>query len=337
MKKTLLLLALFVVSFLNVFAQNLVEDFVLNSPEQKIASKYSKIVVIDSRMDTTNMGIIQKGAFNRKAFLKPTVDLNTQIEKVFNDLILDKMGSGELVLNIRDFKFAEVTEAFSETGYCYFRADLFAKKDSVTYQKIDFIDRVFDVNAMDVTKKNIKNGSQKLIEFISKNLASNAFGDEYTLNDIKNITSLEKRKIPIYNAPTFTNGAYMQFDNFKRNEPNLIDLALTKNKKGKITKVEWVRTDGTKRPIDFEGIYALVDEGKVYIANNGNLIPVEFKDDDFYYTGRAKVTASTGNVILASAFFGIFGALIASDASAEFKMKIDHLNGATIQVQQIGK
>ena len=124
------------------------------------------------------------------------------------------------MLNIRDYKFAEVTEAFSESGYCYFRADLFVKKDSVTYQKIDFIDEVFEVRAMDVTKKNIKNGSQKLLDFISRNLSNESLGEEFTFEQIKDIMSIEKRKIPIYNTQTFTNGVYMEFFNFKENQRN---------------------------------------------------------------------------------------------------------------------
>lgn len=155
MKSKILFYLIFTLSINSVFAQKLVEDFVLSNPEQKVASKFSKITVIDSRIDTTNVGIIQKGAFNKKALLKPTESLKKQIEKVFDNLILDKTGNGELLLNIRDFKFAEVTEAFSETGYCYLRADLFSKKDNV-YTKIDFIDEVFEVNAMDVTKKKYK-------------------------------------------------------------------------------------------------------------------------------------------------------------------------------------
>ena len=68
-----------------------------------------------------------------------------------------------------------------------------------------------------------------------------------------------------------------------------------------------------------------------------NRFSCEFKDDDFYFQGRSKVTAKTGNVILASAFFGIIGGLIASDTSAQFVLKIDHLNGAAIQVKQVEK
>ena len=336
MKSKILFYLIFTLSINSVFAQKLVEDFVLSNPEQKVASKFSKITVIDSRIDTTNVGIIQKGAFNKKALLKPTESLKKQIEKVFDNLILDKTGNGELLLNIRDFKFAEVTEAFSETGYCYLRADLFSKKDSV-YMKIDFIDKVFEVNAMDVTKKNIKNGSQKLIDFITSSLVSDVQGEYYSFDDILKISSLEKRKIPAYNTTNFENGVYMTFDNFKNQKPSIKDIKIIKNKKNQITKILWIRANNSEFEINNNDLFAVIDEGKVYVNNNDKFIPVEFKDDDFYFIGRAKVTAKTGTVVLASAFFGILGGLLASDSSADFIMKIDHLNGAAIQVKLIEK
>ena len=283
------------------------------------------------------MGIIQKGAFNRKAFLKTPVPLKKQIQEVFKSMIeTNSESTRELVLNIRDFKFAEVTESFSETGYCYFRADLFAKKDSA-FQKIDSVDAVYEVNAMDVTKKNIKNGSSKLIEFLTSNIKFSKSGSNYSYNDILNIVSLEKRKIPAYNTTTYIDGIYPQYDNFKAMMPSSTLFELTRNKKGKITKLERIQTNGAKFEVNPADVYCVIEKGKIYITSAYGFYPVEFRNDDFYFVGKAKVTAKTGNVVLASAFFGIIGGLIASDASAQFEMKIDHLNGANIQIKQLDK
>lgn len=334
LKKIIILICF--INFKFIYGQNLIEDFVLTSPEQKVLSKYSKLVVLDSRKDTTNMGIIQKGAFNRKALLKPSISLKKQVEKLFKDLIDNNSQSGELLLNIREFKFAEVTESFSETGYCYMRADMFIKNDSI-YNKVDFIDNVFEVNAMDVTKKNIKNGTQKLIEFISSNLSSIKTGESFSYDDILNIEFIEKRKIPVYNTKSYTNGVYMTFENFSKMSPSATDILVSKNKKGVITGLVWNRKDGVKIDLNPDEIFAVVNEGKIYVNSRDKFIPVEFKDDDFYFIGRAKITAKGGNVVLASAFFGILGGLIASDASADFLMKIDHLNGASVQIKQIQK
>jgi hypothetical protein len=337
MTKNFLAVALIFISISNVFSQKLTEDFNLTPPESKVNSVYSKLIVIDARLDTTNMGVIQKGAFNRKALLIPKTPLKKQIIETFNQLIKSDAGGGELILNLRDFKFAEVTEAFSETGYCYLRADLFAKKEDNSYQKIDAVDTVLEVGAMDVTKKNIRNGSEKLIQFLTSNMKVVKDGDVYSFEDIKNIEKLEKRKLPVYNTTNYKNGLYMTYDNFKWQNPSISNFAVTKNKKGKITGVQRFDKEGNKVEVDFNQLYCIVDEGKIYITSGTKGYPVEFKDDDFYFEGRAKVTAKTGNVVLATAFFGILGGLLASDASADFVMKIDHLNGAAIQVKEIEK
>ncbi|WP_310379262.1 hypothetical protein [Flavobacterium sp.] len=321
-------------SIFNSFSQKLEEDFNLSVPEKKVKSLYSKLIVIDARKDTTNMGIIQKGAFNRKAFLKPKIALKTQIETVFNKMIEDNSGNNELVLNVRDFKFAEVTGAFEENGYCYFRADLFLKKDNFC-QKIDSIDTVIKVGAMDVTQKNIRTGSEKLIDFLSKNLNSIKSGPTYSFEDIKNLEFLEKRKIPIYNTKEYVTGIYTFFDSFKNQKNPITDYTITRNKKGKITKLTQNFKDGSKFELNSSNVYAIVESGKILISTSYGYYPLEFKDDDFYFTGKAKVTANTGDVVLATAFFGIIGGLIASENAADFQMKIDYLNGAAIQIKQI--
>lgn len=38
---------------------------------------------------------------------------------------------------------------------------------------------------------------------------------------------------------------------------------------------------------------------------------------------------------MASLFFGVVGALIASDANATFEMKLDYLNGGFIPVKEV--
>lgn len=337
MKKRLLLSLLIFTPLLNIFGQNLTEEFKLDMPEAKVKSVYSKITVVDARKDTTNIGIIQKGAFNRKAFLKASIPLKNQIQEVFKNMITtDSMSTNELVFNLRDYKFAEVTQAFKETGYCYLRADLFVKKEN-GYQKIDSVDAVYEVNAMDVTKKNIRNGSNKLIDFIASNIKWVKSGPNFTFDDILNIISIEKRKIPVYNTTTYTEGIYKTYKEFKMMMPSESQFAVTFNKKGKISKLERIGMDGSKYEVHPGEIYSIVYQGKIYITSPYGFFPAEFKDDDFYFQGKAKATASTGSVVMASAFFGIIGGLLASDASAQFEMKIDHLNGANIQIRQVGK
>ncbi len=163
-------------------------------------------------------------------------------------------------------------------------------------------------------------------------------GPNYSFNDILNITSIEKRKIPVYNTATYKDGIYHTFDRFKNIEPSSSQFELTRNKKGKITKLERIWNSGASRAeVKPSDIFCVVQNGKIYMASDYGFAPAEFKNDDFYFQGKAKVTAKTGNVILATAFFGIIGGIIAGDATSEFEMKVDHLNGSTVLIKQINK
>jgi len=112
---------------------------------------------------------------------------------------------------------------------------------------------------------------------------------------------------------------------------------IEKNKKGKITKVFYDLKDGNPFEMISSDVYAIIDEGKILISTSEGYLPVEFKDDDFYFQGKAKVTGNTGNIVMATVFFGIIGGIIASESSAEFQFKIDYVNGTPMQQNRITK
>src|SRR5689334_16231228 len=103
------------------------EKYTIALPEQKVPdSRYNSLLFIDGRADTSQMGIVQLGAFNKKAFVVPETPLDQQLQAVFNQLIDSSAKQGECVFLLRQFSFAEITKAMSERGYCYLRAALFA-------------------------------------------------------------------------------------------------------------------------------------------------------------------------------------------------------------------
>jgi hypothetical protein len=335
MRRLFLIILIFGFSISSI-SQNLKEEFVIEKPSTKVSSIYYKLKVLDNRKDTTNIGIIQKGAFNRKAFLVSKISLSNQLENYFKNMIVTNENSNkELILNLREFRFAEVT-SFTEEGYCYIRAEIFSKNDTI-YKKIDQIDVVSNVNsAFDVTKKNIRTGTEKLMNFIAKNIATEKEGDYYTFDDIINIDKIEKANIPVYNTTNYVDGIYMTYSNFSNQTPNQKDFIVSKNKKGKIINLE-IERNGSKIEVDSDQIYCFIDQGIIYLSTNYGYYPLEFKDNDFYFNGKSKVTAKTGNVVVASMFFGVIGGLIASESSANFINKIDHINGEIIPIEEIKK
>jgi hypothetical protein len=57
---------------------------------------------------------------------------------------------------------------------------------------------------------------------------------------------------------------------------------------------------------------------------------------DFCFTGKAKLAASSNDVMMASMFFGVIGSLIASSGTnAVFEIKTDHLSGGFVRVKEV--
>ena len=128
-------------------------------------------------------------------------------------------------------------------------------------------------------------------------------------------------------------GLYETYESFRQQLPDkAVEVAIRKDK---ITDVKASGVDGKTQKVKSKDIYAIVHNGQPYIATDYGYYPLQKTGDDFYFTGKAKVTANAGDVIVAGVFFGIIGSLIASDASALFEMKLDHLNGGFMRIREI--
>ncbi|WP_276484269.1 hypothetical protein [Paraflavitalea pollutisoli] len=317
-------------------AQRISEDFTVTLPEEKVPnSLYNTLQVIDGRRDTSEMGIVQLGAFNRKAWVRPEVPITTQLQSVFNALIDPAAQNGKLVLLLRNLRFAEITKAMSESGYCYLRADMFSEADGI-YKPLGKIDTMILVKSMDVTRALFRRGSKTVVDFMAQQLSSQpTTGDSYTLNDVLAYNTVQKRKLPLYKASVLQNGVYRSFTAFLQQQPDTDNAQVTFDKTNSIKKVNIAGADGKPVKVKASEMYALVHDGKPYIATKYGYYPLEKRGDDFFFTGKAEVTANTGDVVVASLFFGIIGGLIASDASAQFEMKIDHINGGFERIKQL--
>jgi len=318
----------------NAFSQIRTQNFDFTLPDQKITgSLYKTIKLIDSRQDTLSVGIIQRGIFNEKTKQIPKPSFSIQLSNILNALTDSSASDGELLLHLRQFNFAEVTSSFSEKGYCYIRAELFSKNND-KYQLLDRIDSVVLVKAGDVTIPLLRRSSQALSGFIGNNLQKASVDPGfYSFNDIIKMDSLEKIKIPVYNASSYTEGLYKTFTSFSNQLPdNQITATI---KKEKISNVKMVIDSARSEPVNKKDIYAIVYKGVPYISTEFGYYRLNKIDGDFHFTGRAKTTANSGDVVVASIFFGLIGGLLASSSDAVFEMRIDHLSGGFIRLKEI--
>lgn len=333
MQKILILQLTFLLLNGSVCAQN-VEPFDIPSPTTKVSnSLYNKFSFLDSRPDTTNLGGVQTGFFNRKAKVIANVPLSVQLKGVFNALTDTSAKQSELLLQLRQFNFAELTAGMSEKGYCYFRAALYVNR-SGQYQQVRSIDTVIILkSSIDVTQGLLKAGKETISAFIADNLTREPSGAIYSYHDISNIDSIEKKKIKLYNTATYTDGLYLNYKSLMDQAP---DKQITVD--GNDLNLSTIKTtveNGKQQKVKANKVYAIVYKGQPYVASRGVYYPLRKENDDFFFTGRAQVNASTGDVVAASIMFGAVGGALASNADALFEMKIDHVNGIFIRLREI--
>lgn len=341
MKSTLIFLG--IILSVSLYSQKRTEDFSISFPDKKPEKSYYKTIqLIDVRIDTASLGIVQKGAFNAKARVIPTAPLNDQFQNLLNHINGENAENGTIVMYLKQLYFAEITGALSEHGYCYFQAYLFAKNEDGTYSYLDQIDSVIDHSSMDVTKATMKKGSDMVSDFISRNVSKKAIPtDRYTWSDLKNFDKIEKQKLSLYHSAELKEGIYPDYHSFKNLEPSARTISSAKfyGKTSKIIKL-YETSEGKEKEIKKNEVYAIVYQGApyLYLPVENAFIKAEKKDGDFYFTGKIKSTAKTGDVVLASAFFGIIGGLLASEStSVPFELQLDYINGGFIPIKEVKK
>lgn len=316
-------------------AVSVTRDFQISSPTQKIAgSLYSSIDLIDSRVDKTNIGIVQVGGLNRKAKVVFEIPFATQLQTLVDSLTDSSAANGELLFHLRQLTFAEITGAMNEKGYCYLRAALYARKDE-GFKRLLAIDTVVLVKSLDVTKALFRKGSQVITELIAKCLQQKSTDSvTYRYNDVVKMDSLEKRKFAVYNVEKYAEGFYFNYQSFRDQIPDK-QITVRKKKDGSISTVSVLEENGEWLKIKPKDAYAFVHEGSPYVATDYGFYPLNKSNDDFYFIGKTNASANTIDVVGATLLFGIVGGLLASETNATFVMKVDHINGGFIHLREI--
>jgi len=322
-----------------LFAQKRTEDFTISLPVQKADKSYYKtITVIDNRMDTTSIGIVQQGALNAKARVVPTSPLSNQFQNVLNSINGENAENGNLVLYLKQLYFAEVSKAFTEFGYCYFQGFLFAKNENGTYSLLEKTDTVVDHKDSDVTKDILRKGSEMLSQFIAKNASKKPeTTEQYTFDQIKNFDDIDKQSINLFNSPQLKDGVYKDYTSLKNQQPQqeITNVKFYGNMP-KIVRI-YETADGKEKEIKKDDIYAIIYKGEpyIYLPIENLFTKAEKRNNDYYFVGKLRSGGpNTGNLSIGM-FFGAVGVLLASNPAYPFEQKIDYLNGAFIPIKEI--
>lgn len=323
-----------------LFAQKRTEDFTISLPTQKLnRSFYKTITVIDNRIDTASIGIVQQGALNTKARVVPTSPLSNQFQSVLNSVNGENAEDGSLVLYLKQLYFAEVSKAFTEFGYCYFQGFLFAKNEDGTYSLLEKTDTVVDHKAADVTKEILRKGSDMLGEFIAKNASRKPETTEphYTFDQIKKFDDIDKQSISLFNSSQLKDGVYEDYLSFKSQQPQqeITNVKFYGNMP-KIVRI-YETVDGKEREIKKDDIYAIIYKGEpyIYLPIENLFTKAEKRDNDYYFVGKLRSGGPNKGNLSIGMFFGAVGVLLASNPAYPFEQKIDYINGAFIPIKEI--
>jgi len=297
-------------------------------------SLYNKISLIDARVDTTNLGTVQLGAFNRNAKVVLQKPLRDQLSAYLTGITDQSSTGGELIVRLTQYQAYEVTKGFSEMGYCGLQATLYAKNGDQCLN-ITSIDTLISMKSgMDVTKALLRATSAALTNFVKAHLHSQPISNiGLSYYELLNADMLAKQKIKVYNIDKFVDGVYSTYQSF---------AAQTPDKPIKVdgyaiypSVVKQVEADGKTTKVKGKDIYAIVFMGVPYIATKTDYYELKKKDNDLYFTGQVKVTASAGDQVAASMMFGMLGSLMLANSESTFDMKIDYRNGQFIRLREV--
>ena len=293
-------------------------------------SYYSHLTVIDGRMNP-DLGYIQTGAFNTYRILTENISLKEQMTELFLKTIDNTAKDGNLILYLRNFSFAEITKATSEKGYFSFAADLYGSIGT-GYILIEKMDTVVVVKGLDVTKKMLAESSNFYKHFIASALSKLPAGSEIlSTEDIANTVTREKRKLPLYNVDTFTNGIYYSYETFKHQQPDYTNFEL-KYAGDMPMRISDKTTN--KKITNTKNIYAIVDNNRIFLNTVKGFVPASKVNDDIVFKGYVNVNADQKDALVTSIMFGAIGAIIASSNNVELHdLMLDYNTGKFISAK----
>jgi len=277
--RTLLIIILGVLSW-SAQAQH-VKLLIFKLPKKPVLnSLYNKIAVLDTRTDSTDMGLIYTGTFNRTAAVVVEPTLHAQLDKVLSGTTDSTAKDGELLLHIQHIRFAELASTFKEVGYFYLKADLYTHNHS-GYKKLAAIDTlVLKKSAVDVTETILDAGQETIVNFIRGNLLKASVSTEnLSLEQIKRLGEV---------TPTYVNGLYASYGSFVKQQPDL-KIEIKKKSDGKSQELYAFSKAGKEYKAPVERMVLIADNNKLYLikrpgfwGNESPYFPIDKVTGDLY-------------------------------------------------------
>jgi hypothetical protein len=293
-------------------------------------SLYGQIDFLDSRRVAT-IGPVRVGLFGNASHLSLKAPVQPQLAHIVEALMDSTAGGGELLFQLRSFNYIE---EFS-TRFCHLRATLYSKSAG-QYRKLLTLDTVIVIRLSDIGGEVQKGSSLAICDFIRDGLLElPSDSTTYSLNDLGRMDSVETSRLALYTRDSLVDGLYKAYASFADQRPDL-QCSFKVDKNGDI-KAVWIPDEnGKEKKVDRRGIYAVVYQGRAFIATEYGFYRLTKAEGDLLFTGDVRVPASRGDLAGGQFALGLTGRLLASQGyKTTYTMAIDHLNGDFLHLRLI--
>jgi hypothetical protein len=300
-------------------------------PRAKVAnSLYGHIDFLDSRRGTT-IGPVRVGLLGNASHLALKAPVQPQLTHIVEALMDSTAGGGELLFQLRSFNYIE---EFS-TRFCHLRATLYSKS-AEQYRKLLTLDTVILIRLSDISGEVQKGSSLAICDLIRTGLLElPSDSTTYALNDLGRMDSIETSRLALYTRDSLVDGLYKAYASFADQRPDL-QCSFKVDKNGDIKAVSIPDENGKEKKVDRRGIYAVVYQGRAFIATEYGFYRLTKAEGDLLFTGDVRVPASRGDLAGGQFALGLTGRLLASQGyKTTYTMAIDHLNGDFLHLRLI--
>ncbi|RFS23411.1 hypothetical protein DVR12_10370 [Chitinophaga silvatica] len=280
------------------------------------AKKIGGIVVVSQLWDTTRMGFLQVGMFNKKAEAVPDKPFSTYFQEYANAAFGNTVAAGEptLLWIIEDLRIGERTGAMSEKAFTRLKATAYVSSDGKQFIPLASSDNAFQNGGMDVTHKHKSNIAKAFKELYllsvskldavlaDKQLASFSYDEIMAQYE-------RKRNIPVL-TQKLNDGVYFSFNDFRENKPSITNFEVSEKKGAAVSAVE---SDGSKRIL--AAYWCIVKDGAILKKQDRKLLPLDRDGYGFTISSYIADYKHRNNQILTGAVIGgLAGGLISGAA-----------------------
>lgn len=321
------------------------ETITLQPKQVKISSSiFSKVEVLDTRLDTSSLGFVQKGLLNRMVFLTTPQPIKKELEAMVTHLIDGvPRQDATLLINLRQFYLSEFSGKGGENGVFRLSAVFYVKRDTVYRKVLTVNTNVVIKTWVDITQKLLDTVPEVLGAFVQQaasfDPAKSDSTTQLTARYFDDLDELEKNTIPVYNVDVPQKGLYTTYEEFKNNRPSRQVMFVEQGDESDKPLIYEIKENGKKgSKIKPEKFYAVCDGEKMFISSPYTLYSLKKRDTDFYFTGIGKDGGDESPLVPGRTIildrYGNLPAFLKYDWGAVV-YKIDHINGKFVPVRMV--